>query len=97
VYYFITFPVSDFLQFTSLPGVPRKRQYQLKKILSFLLSLQKLDPIVEIFSDASFRSYVIFPYLSVVKQGKSWVARISISEQLYFYKYPFFLPEEFIL
>lgn len=97
VYYLITFPVSDFLQFTSFTGVPRKRQYQLKKILSFLLSLQKLDPIVEIFSDASFRSYVIFPYISVIKQGKSWVARISISEQLYFYKYPFFLPEEFLL
>ena len=50
VYYLITITVSDFLQFTSLPGVPRNRQYQLKKILSFLLSLQKLDPIVEIFS-----------------------------------------------
>lgn len=27
-----------------------------------------MDPIVEIFSDASFRSYVIFPYLAVVKK-----------------------------
>lgn len=97
VYYFITFPVSDFLQFTSLSGVPRKRQYQLRKILSFLYSLQKLDPIVDIFSDASFRSYVIFPYISVVKQGKSWVARISISEQLYFYSYPFLLTDEFLI
>lgn len=95
-YYFITFPVSDFLQFISVPDVARKRQYQLKKILNFLLSLQKLDPIVENFSDASFRSSVIFPYLAVVKEGKSWVGKISISEQLYFYSYPFFLPKEFL-
>ena len=59
--------------------------------------LQKLDPIVETFSDASFRSSVRFPYLAVVKQAKSWVGRISISEQLYFYKYRFFLPKDFII
>ena len=96
-YYFITFPVSDFLRFTSVPGVRRKKQYQLNKILNFLLSLQKLNPIVQIFSDASFKSFVIFPYLAVVKKGKSWIARISISEQLYSYRYPFFLPKEFLL
>lgn len=92
-YYIITFRVSDFLKFLKVGG---DRQYQLQKTLTFLRSLQKLDPIVE-FSDVLFRSYVAFPYTFVEKQGKFWVVTIAIAEPLYFYGYPFFFPPEFLL
>lgn len=65
-YYLITFPVADFLRFT---GVKKKSQYQLTKVLNFLKSLQKLDPMVNNFSDTSFRSSVLFPYLELKKQN----------------------------
>lgn len=99
VYYFITFPVSDFLQFISVPDVAKKRQYQVKKILNFLLSLQKLDPIVKVFSNLAFRSYVCFPYVDCKNtntSSKYWVIEVLIVEELFSFPYPFQLPRYFL-
>lgn len=98
-YYFVTFPVFDFLKFISSEDVnssKAKRQYQLQKVIQFLESLKKIEPVTENFSDLCFRSYVIFPYARVIKPGKSWIGQVSIAEQLYNYKYPFYLPKEFL-
>jgi len=73
-----------------------KRQYQLQKVIQFLRSLKRIQPVTENFSDLCFRTYVLFPYVEVIKPGKSWIGQISIAEQLYNYKYPFYLPKEFL-
>ena len=48
------------------------------------------------FSETSFRSSVLFLYLEQEKEGKFWVVRISIAEELYFYQYPFSFPNYFL-
>lgn len=50
---------------------------------------------LEDFSTESFRSILIFPYLEVSKE-KSWHVKLAIAEKVYFYRYPFYLPEEFL-
>jgi len=93
VYYVITFPVRDFLRFK---GVQKRNQYQLTKAVNFLRSLQDLKPLQN-FSDTSFRSWVIFPYLKLDhKPGRPWIVEIGIAEELYFYNYPFFFPDCFL-
>jgi hypothetical protein len=101
-YYFVTFPVLDFLKFISSEDIgsidgPKKHQYKLMKVKNFLESLQRLDPIQE-FSNLYFRSYVIFPSVKIEKgEGKYWISEIAIAEQLYNYRYPFYLPKEFLI
>lgn len=91
-YYLIKFLLRDFLIFT---GKKPNNKYQLRKSLEFIKSLQKLDPIVEKFSGTSFKSFLVFPYLTVNREKKLWVVKISIIKHLYFYNYPFLLPKEF--
>lgn len=93
VYYWITFPVADFLHFT---GVNEKSQYQRTKALIFLKNLQEIKPLLQKFSDNEFRSSVMFPYLKLEKQGKAWIVTMVIGEEVYFYKYPFFFPNSFL-
>jgi len=61
-----------------------------------LKSLQKLDPLLKNFSETLFRSSVMFPYLVLEKQGRSWVITIAIGEELYFNHSPFFFPNCFL-
>ena len=86
IYYLIEFPNADFQRFL---GRNPKSSYQRSKLLDFLTSLQTLPPLIEKFSDIEFRSSVMFPLFKLRKQGRSWVLRIAIGEQLYFYNYPF--------
>ena len=58
-YKILKFPVNHFLEFI---GKPKNNHYQIKKLIKFL---QGIKPITDNFSDGSFRSYVIFPYLKV--------------------------------
>jgi hypothetical protein len=64
-------------------------------VVDFLKSLQRLPPVLEDFSTESFRSILIFPYLEVRKE-KSWNVELAIAEKVYFYRYPFYFPEEFL-
>ena len=68
----------------------------LYKLLNFLISLQTLPPLIEKFSDIEFRSSVMFPSFKMRKQGRSWVLRIAIGEQLYLYNYPFIFSDSLL-
>lgn len=91
-YKIFQFPVNNFLEFI---GKPRNNHYQVKKLVKFLKSLQKIEPILENFSDGGFRCYVAFPYLKVERK-KCWWVELSVCEELYLYRYPFHLPETFL-
>ena len=92
-YYRIEFSVPDFQRF--LRG-NMKSSYQRRKLLDFLISLQTLPPLIEKFSDIEFRSSVMFPLFKLRKQDRSWVFRIAIGEQLYFYNYPFIFSDSLL-
>ena len=64
-------------------------------MVDFLKSLQRLPPVLEDFSSESFRSILIFPYLEVRKE-KSWKVELAIAEKVYFYRYPFYFPQDFL-
>ena len=80
-YHTFQFPVNHFLEFI---GKPKNNHYQIKKLVEFLKSLQRIEPILENFSDGGFRSYIAFPYLKVERK-KSWCVELSICQELYIY------------
>lgn len=86
------FSVSSFLEFI---GKPKNNYYQVKKLITFLKSLQTIEPVLENFSDGGFRRYVAFPYVKVERK-KCWLVELSICEKLCLYRYPFHLPETFL-
>lgn len=91
-YKILKFPVNHFLEFI---GKPKNNHYQVKKLVKFLKSLQKIEPITNNFSDGSFRSYVVFPYLKVERK-RSWWVELYVCQELCSYRYPFHLPETFL-
>jgi hypothetical protein len=64
-------------------------------LVDFFKSLQSLPTVLEDFSKGSFRSILIFPYLEVIRE-KSWTVKLAIAEKVYFYRYPFYFPKEFL-
>nr|YP_010283130.1 hypothetical protein MKU15_pgp061 [Nitzschia traheaformis]ULD15894.1 hypothetical protein [Nitzschia traheaformis] len=86
------FQVNHFLEFI---GKRKNNHYQIRKLVEFLESLQDIKPILEDFSTESFRSILIFPYLEVRKE-KSWKVELRIAEKVYFYRYPFYFPRDFL-
>lgn len=84
--------MSEFLEFL---GKKKTNYYRVRKVVDFLKSLQRLLPVLEDFSTASFRSILIFPYLEVRKE-KSWKVELAIAEKVYFYRYPFYFPQNFL-
>lgn len=91
-YRMISFRVSEFLEFL---GKKKTNYYQIRKVVDFLKYLQRLPPVLEDFSTESFRSILIFPYLEVRKE-KSWKVELAIAEKVYFYRYPFYFPQNFL-
>jgi hypothetical protein len=91
-YRILSFRVSEFLEFT---GKKKTNYYQIRKFVDFLKSLQSLPPVMQDFSEGSFRSILIFPYLEVTKK-KSWHVELAIADKVYFYRYPFYFPKEFL-
>jgi hypothetical protein len=87
------FYVKDFMNFI---GIPNTKRNQREKILEYFQTLHQTDPIVEQFSDSSFRIFATFLYSDVQKINNRWVARIYIIEDLYYYKYPFILSKSFL-
>jgi hypothetical protein len=56
-----------------------------KKLIFYFFQLQKLDPIVKVFSNRAFRSYVCFPYVDCDNpSGKSWIIEVLAAEELFF-------------
>ena len=93
-YCVVEFAVMDFISFT---GGNRKSTYQRTKALEFLTSLQEIKPLIQKFSENEFRRSVVFPYLKLTKQNRRWTVRMAVGEELYFYRYPFFFPNSFLI
>ncbi len=93
-YYELKFPLSQFVSFT---GMNVSNQSARGKLISHFSELQKLDPIVKVFSNLAFRSYVCFPYANCNNpSGQSWVVEVLVVEELFFFPYPFQLPKSFL-
>lgn len=93
-YYGLKFPLSQFVKFT---GMQFSNQSEREKLIFYFSQLQKLDPIVKVFSSRAFRSYVCFPYVDCANpSGKSWVIEVLAAEELFCFPYPFQLPKSFL-
>ena len=94
IYYGLKFPLSHFVKFT---GMHLSNNSEREKLILYFYQLQKLDPIVKVFSDIGFRSYVCFPYVKCNNpSGKSWVVEVLVTEELFSFPYPFQLPKSFL-
>ena len=51
---------------------------------------------MEDFDDFEFCNSVIIPYLKVKKNGRLWTVNLAIAKELYKYKYPFQINEDFL-
>lgn len=93
-YYELKFPLSKFVKFT---GMQLSNKSKRKKLIVYFYQLQKLDPIVKVFSNMAFRSYVCFPYVDCANpSGKSWIVEVLAAEELFCFPYPFRLPKSFL-
>ena len=52
--YVLKFPLSKFVKFT---GMQLSNQSERENLISYFYQLQKLDPVVKVFSNLAFRSY----------------------------------------
>ena len=77
----LKFPLSKFVKFT---GMQLSNQSEREKLIFYFSHLQKLDPVVKVFSNIAFRSYVCFPYVDCANpSGKSWVIEVLATEELF--------------
>ena len=87
------FPLSQYVKFT---GMQLSDKSEREKLIFYFSQLQKLDPIVKVFSSRAFQSYVCFPYVDCANpSGKSWVIEVLVAEELFCFPYPFQLPKLF--
>jgi hypothetical protein len=94
-YYSFKFPLSQFVAFT---GIRLSNHSERKKLIIYFYQLQKLDPIIKIFSKRAFRSYVCFPYVECENPcGNSWFIEVLAAEELFCFPYPFQLPKSFLV
>ena len=93
-YYGLKLPLRKFVKFT---GMQLSHQSEREKLIFYFYQLQKLGPIVKVFSNMAFRSYVCFPYVDCSNpSGKSWIIDILVAEELFCFPYPFRLPKSFL-
>lgn len=94
LYYGLKFPLSQFVKFT---GMKLSNHSDREKLLFYFSQLQRLDPIIKVFSNMAFRSYVCFPYVGCTNpSGKSWLIEVLVAEELFYFPYPFRLPKSFL-
>jgi hypothetical protein len=91
----VTFKVRDFLEFQN-PTVKSTNHYQLEKIKKFLQQLQT-GVFLTSFDDTHFQSLVAIPQVKLEKSPKHkyWIGRVWLLEELFYYNYPFYLPNIF--
>jgi len=89
-YRVVTFKLQDFL------GVQNKatNNYQLIKIKDFFHDLKNVILITS-FSNIFYQSLVTIPLVRFDKIQKFWVAKVWLLEELFYYQYPFLLPNFF--
>jgi len=91
----VIFKLRDFLKFQN-PNVKSTNYYQLGKIKKFFKELQT-GVLLTSFSDTHFQSLVSIPQVKLEKcpQQKFWIGRVWLVEELFYYNYPFSLPNFF--
>ena len=89
-YHVVVFRLQDFLQEQN----KSKNQYQLVKTKHFFKKLQT-GILLTSFSDVHFQSLVAVPLVTFNKVQKFWVGRVWLSQELFYHKYPFRLPDMF--
>ena len=89
-YRVVVFRLQDFTQLQNKSN----NQYQLVKIKHFLKELQT-GILLTSFSDIHFQSLVAVPLVKFTKFQKFWVGRVWVAQDLFYYKYPFYLPDLF--
>ena len=91
----VTFKVRDFLEFQN-PMVKYTNYYQFEKIKKFIQQLQT-GLFITSFNNTHFQSLVAIPQVKLEKSSKhkSWVARVWLLEELFYYDYPFYFPNLF--
>lgn len=91
----VRFEIRDFLQFQN-PELKLIKHYQLKPVKDFLAQLQT-GILITSFSDNYFRSLVGIPKVEFEKcpRRKSLIAKVSLVEELFLYRYPFYIPNLF--
>lgn len=89
-YRVVVFRLQDFLEVQNKSN----NQYQLVKVKSFLKELQT-GILLTSFSDIHFQSLVAVPLVKFIKFQKFWVARVWVAQELFYYNYPFYLPDVF--
>nr|YP_010516878.1 hypothetical protein ON958_pgp040 [Haslea pseudostrearia]UXN44660.1 hypothetical protein [Haslea pseudostrearia] len=93
-YYGFKFLLSKFVHFT---GIKISNHSDREKLIFYFCKLQKLDPIIKVFSSKAFRSYVFFPYVECKNPyGNYWVIEVLASEELFCFPYAFQLPKSFL-
>ena len=86
----MNFRLQDFLQIQQ----KSKNQYQLEKVKNFLKKLQT-GILITSFSDTYFQSLVAVPLVRFQKVQKFLIGRVWLAQDLFYYKYPFYLPDFF--
>lgn len=88
----VVFKLQDFLKFqTKSTG-----HYHVAKVKNFFEELQS-NFLITSFSDSHFQSLVTIPQVTFEKTNQNfWIAKIWIVEELFYYHYPFMLPNFFI-
>ena len=89
-YRVVVFRLQDFIQLQNKSN----NQYQLVKVKNFFKELQT-GTFIASFSYIHFQSLAAVPVVKFTKVQKFWVGRVWLSQELFYYKYPFYLPNLF--
>jgi hypothetical protein len=91
----VVFKLRDFLEFQD-PSVKNTNRYRLGKIKEFFQQLQS-GLYVTSLSNARFQSLVIVPQIKFEKcpKQKFLIAKVWLVEELFYYNYPYYLPNFF--
>jgi hypothetical protein len=95
-YSIVQFKATDFMDFIQ---INHKNQYQREQLIQFFEKIQTMNPFVKIFTNNSFQSFIIFPFVKTRKKFGDygpWIIEVAILQELYFYSYRFFFPTYFI-
>jgi hypothetical protein len=88
----VVFRVRDFLKFQN----KSTESYQVQKVIKFFTELQKNFRITS-FSDRHFQMLLIIPQVKFEKPNQQfWIAKIWVVEELFYYDYPFLIPNFFL-
>lgn len=91
----VTFKVRNFLEYQN-PMIQPTNQYQLAKIKDFFQQLQ-IGTLITSFSNTKFQSLIAVPRVEFEKcpKQKYLIGNVWMVQDLFYYQYPFYLPNLF--